>query len=81
MKPYLLLSFLLIYNYNIITHELTGKVTDKTSSEELAGVMVIINYNDTTYSDFDGTFKIKYSNIKTIDLKYPSYQSGKYYFK
>jgi hypothetical protein len=70
----LLLSFLVYYT--LTTTGISGKITDKSTSEELAGVMVIVNNQDTTYTDFDGVFHFpKIDTIKTIYLKYPSYSS------
>ena len=70
----LLLSFLVYYTLS--TGGINGKIIDKNTSEELAGVMVIINKRDTTYTDLDGNFHFKDINtIRTIDLKYPSYSS------
>ena len=70
----LLLSFLILYVINTPLKEITGKVTDKDTSEELTGVMVIVNKKDTTYTDFDGNFRFtNVDSIRTIDLKYPSY--------
>lgn len=72
----LLLSFLVLYVINTPTKEITGKITDRDTSEELAGVMVIVNKVDTTYTDLDGNFKFQnIDSIRTIDLKYPSYSS------
>ncbi len=70
----LLLSFLVYYTLS--TGGINGKIIDKNTLEELAGVMVIINKQDTTYTDLDGKFHFKDINtIKTIDLMYPSYSS------
>lgn len=68
----LLLSFIVYYSISSIG--ISGKITDKKTSEELAGVMVIVNKKDTTYTDFEGNFYFK--NVKKvydIDLQYPSY--------
>jgi len=71
----LLLSFLVYYTLS--TGGINGKIIDKNTSEELAGVMVIINKQDTTYTDLDGKFHFKnIDTIKTIDLKYPSYEKN-----
>ena len=72
----LLLTFLLAYTFNFNNNELKGKVIDKSTSEELAGVMVILNKTDTTYTDFDGNFKFKNINkINKLELKYISYKT------
>lgn len=70
----LLLSFLVLYVINTPMKEITGKITDKDTSEELAGVRIIVNKKDTTYTDLNGNFKfINIDSIRSIDLKYPSY--------
>lgn len=70
----LLLSFLVYYTLS--TEGINGKITDKNTSEELAGVMIVVNKKDTTYTDLDGNFRFRnIDSIKTIDLKYPSYSS------
>lgn len=70
----LLLSF--IVYYSISTVGISGKIVDKETSEELVGVMVIINERDTTYTDFDGNFYFnKEEKIEILFLRYPSYSS------
>jgi hypothetical protein len=69
----LLLSFFIIYSFNYQNKEISGKVLDKNTAEELVGVMVIINKTDTTYTDLDGNFKFKTDTIKSINLNYISY--------
>jgi len=70
----LLLTFLLAYTFNFNNNELKGKIIDKSTSEELTGVMVILNKTDTIYTDFDGNFKFNIINkINKIELKYTSY--------
>jgi len=70
----LLLSF--IVYYSISTTGISGKITDKDTLEELAGVMIIVNKKDTTYTDLDGRFHFNnIDSIGVIDLKYPSYSS------
>jgi len=44
----------------VVTTELKGLVTDKTSNEALVGVEVTLDgTNEKTYTDFDGQFKFK----------------------
>ncbi|MEN6292789.1 MAG: carboxypeptidase-like regulatory domain-containing protein [Methanobacterium sp.] len=75
MKTFLL-SFLVLYLTNAPLKEITGKITDRDTSEELAGVRIIVNKVDTTYTDLDGNFRFtNVDSIRTIELKYPSYSS------
>jgi hypothetical protein len=63
---YLLLIFInpTISNKNIIS----GKILDKNTREELAGVRIISDC-DTIYSDFNGNFEIKHQS-DTTKLKF-----------
>ena len=74
MKTFLL-AFLVYYS--LTTPGISGKIIDKKTSEELTGVMVVLNNQDTTYTDFDGNFFFPdIDTIKTITLRYPSYNSN-----
>ena len=65
----LLLGFLMLYN--ISGGNMTGKIIDKSTKEELTGVMVVLNEKDTTYTDFDGVFKFTdVDSVMSIDLEY-----------
>ncbi len=74
MKTFLL-SFLVYYTLS--TGGINGKIIDKNTSEELAGVRVIVNNKDTVYTDFNGEFKVKsISRIYKIEMSYPSYEKN-----
>lgn len=60
--------------YSISSTGISGKIIDKETSEDLSGVMIIVNEKDTTYTDLYGNFNFKnVKRIEKIDLKYPSY--------
>lgn len=74
MKSFLLLSFIVVYNFNVSNKILRGRVVDKDTSETLVGVMVIVNEKDTTYTNMNGYFAVKnIDKFNKINLKYPSY--------
>jgi hypothetical protein len=74
----LALTLLVAYNLNT-PKEIKGTVSDLNSNEKLAGVMVVVNKNDTTYTDLEGKFSIKdVKTIKYLDVVYPSYEKNNY---
>ena len=73
----LALTLLVVYNLST-PKEIKGTISDLNSNEKLAGVMVVVNKNDTTYTDLDGKFSIKnVETVKYLDLVYPSYEKNK----
>jgi len=73
------LSVLLIFSVNVYAQsEISGKVTDARTGENLAFVNIIINQNETqgTTTDIDGKFAIKSDkNIRQLTLIYLGYQT------
>ena len=73
----LLLSFLVIYTLNIPQKELKGKITDRETSKNLMGIMVIINQKDTVYTNMNGYFIVKnIQHIESIDVKSLEHNNG-----
>ena len=63
-----------MFTSNITKKEISGIVYDKETKEILVGVKVITD-TDTTYTDFDGKFKIKNDSLTTkIRFDYISYE-------
>lgn len=74
----LALTLLVVYNLST-PKEIKGTISDLNNNEKLAGVMVIVNKNDTTYTDLDGKFSFKdVKTVKYLDVLYPSYEKNKY---
>ncbi len=76
MLKILLISLSLIFiNLSNSNNIIKGKILDKNTKEELAGVRIISDC-DTVYSDFDGNFKIKYiSDTTKLKINLISYDT------
>ena len=68
----LLLPLLIGGTSKISKPEISGFVYDKDTHEELCGVRVISD-SDTTYTDFDGHFKLPNNNVTKIKFELISY--------
>lgn len=72
----MIMAFLVIYSMSNSPKEISGKVLDKYTSEELVGVRVVVNDKDTTYTDLNGDFIINdVDTLKRIYVAYPSYDA------
>jgi len=69
----LLLPLLIGGTSKITKPEISGIIYDKETHEELCGVRVISD-TDTTYTDFDGHFKLPNNNITKIKFELISYE-------
>lgn len=73
----LVMTFLVVYSMST-PKEFKGTVLDFNNNEKLAGVMVVANKVDTTYTDFNGNFSLKNTEgIKTLDFNLTSYEKDK----
>ncbi|MEA3295889.1 MAG: carboxypeptidase-like regulatory domain-containing protein [Patescibacteria group bacterium] len=69
-----LLLLLFINSTNTNQNIISGKILNKNTREELAGVRIISDC-DTVYSDFDGDFKIKtVSDTTNLSFSLISYE-------
>lgn len=75
MLKILIFSLLLFINStNTNQNIISGKILDKNTREELAGVRIISDCN-TVYSDFDGCFSIKHlSDTTNLQFNLISYE-------
>lgn len=74
----LVMTFLVVYSLNT-PKEFKGTVLDFNNFEKLAGVMVVANKVDTTYTDLNGDFTLKNTNgIKTLDFNLTSYEKNNF---
>jgi CarboxypepD_reg-like domain len=67
--------FVIINSVNFITDTIGGKVYDKNTKNELAGVQIICG-SDTTYSDINGNFIFKSKkDTNILYFNYNTYES------